>query len=86
MFESVVKPLLDEGEDISDVPELGGLWSALQQASRHTDKMAEVLQIDELPVADFRNQSILFDVVPGVGCSPMVKLNSSQGISQWPLP
>ena len=25
MFESVVKPLLDEGEDISDVPELGGL-------------------------------------------------------------
>jgi hypothetical protein len=83
MFEAVVAPLLDEDENFSDVIELGGLWSAMQSGNENSNQIAHdsnasvAVETQSLAVADFGNPSVLFDVVPGPGCSPVVKLNSS---------
>ena len=86
MFECAVNPLLDENESVADVLELGGLWYALQCKDELSGKVSSsdeggglILsgKMPEMTLADFGNQSTLFDVVSGVGCSPTVKLNSS---------
>lgn len=86
MFEAVVTPLLDEDEKVSDVIELGGLWAALQCSDGNCDlivtagddtPISQSECIKQLETADFGNPSVLFDIVPGPGCSPIVKLNSS---------
>lgn len=91
MFEAVISPLLDESESVFDVIELGGLWCAIQDSGGQANAseppnngVANHLPAETatLAMCDFGNPSVLFDVVTGPGCSPIVKLNSSHAAFQ----
>tara|TARA_R110002072_G_scaffold23181_3_gene80440 strand:+ start:23777 stop:24673 length:897 start_codon:yes stop_codon:yes gene_type:complete len=91
MIVAVVVPLLDDSECIDDVIELGGLWYALQNeivkpssnesAASETESGGSVEMLS-IKTVDFGNPSILFDIVPGPGCAPVVKVNSSHQVFQ----
>jgi hypothetical protein len=91
IFESVVCPLLDEHEQVDDVLELGGVWSALTEATESssspqtTEKVTGSLEghesLNSIEMADMNNPAILFDVLAG-NSRPVVKLNSQHNAFQ----
>ena len=92
IFESVVKPLLDDHEEVEDVLELVGVWAAITDAPEECSDTSSVQtgQIegegrklaDTIEMANMNNPAILFDVIAGNSAMPVVKLNSQHNAFQ----